>query len=71
MKRIVVFLFLIVLAFTLALRADTETTYDITFTCSGTIPTSGSFTYDSTVPQFSKLRPRLGWIQLQPDGVGE
>ena len=55
MKRIALFLSLFVLAFPLALRADTETTYDITFTGNGTIPASGSFTYDSTVPQFSNF----------------
>ena len=44
---------LFVLALPLALRADVVTTYDITFTGTGTLPTSGSFTYDSTVPQFS------------------
>jgi len=36
-----------------AALADTITTYDINFTGSGTVPTAGSFTYDSTVPSFS------------------
>ncbi len=40
-------------AFSQPLKADVITTYDITFTGSGTLPTSASFTYDSTVPQFS------------------
>ena len=55
MNRISALLSLVVLAFPLALRADTVTTYDITFTGVGTLPTSGSFTYDSTVPQFSNF----------------
>jgi hypothetical protein len=32
---------------------DVDTTYDITFTGPGTLPASGSFTYDSTNPSFS------------------
>jgi len=48
-------LFLIFLAVPLARRADTVTTYAITFSGGGTIPTSGSFTYDSAVPQFSNF----------------
>jgi hypothetical protein len=53
MNRTAAFLFLFLLAFPLALRADVVTTYDVTFTGTGILPTSASFTYDSTVPQFS------------------
>jgi len=34
-------------------HADTLTSYTITFSGSGVLPASGSFTYDSTVPAFS------------------
>jgi hypothetical protein len=55
MNRTAACLFLFLLAFPLVLRADVVTTYDITFTGTGILPTSGSFTYDSTVPQFSNF----------------
>jgi hypothetical protein len=35
--------------------ADTLTSYTITFTGTGILPTSGSFTYDSTVPNFTNF----------------
>src|SRR5258708_9047708 len=37
------------------MRADVLTTYDVSFTGGGTLPPSASFTYDSTVPQFTNF----------------
>ena len=36
-------------------QADTMTNYTISFTGTGILPTSGSFTYDSTTPGFSNF----------------
>jgi hypothetical protein len=51
-KRILI-LGLLLTAVAVPARADTITTYNITFTAStGTAPTFGQFTYDSTTPNF-------------------
>jgi len=55
MKLLALSAFCLLTAFSQPMRADVVTTYDITFTGTGTLPTSASFTYDSTVPQFSNF----------------
>lgn len=57
MKVLTACAFLLVIFCSLRVRADVLTTYDISFTLtSGTLlPTSGSFTYDSTTPQFTNF----------------
>jgi hypothetical protein len=55
MKTCVVCALLLPLAFALPAKADVLTTYDISFTGSSPLPTSGSFTYDSTNPNFSNF----------------
>jgi hypothetical protein len=48
--------FLLAISCSLQARADVLTTYDINFTGVRTLlPTSGSFTYDSTIPQFTNF----------------
>jgi type 1 fimbria pilin len=48
-----------------AAMGDVITTYAITFTGTGTVPTEGSFTYDSTNPQFINFS--LTWDTINFD----